>query len=259
MRVLVTFAVEAEFAPWLALRKFQLRRLIPDHYSGGLTVYEAENGANTVWVVLTGMGSLAGKNSFLLGICAKEAGVDIFVSSGLAGALKEEHSIGEVIAPDRIGTLRDANGLPANRELFELAREMGAKVVKVLLTSDHIVGTGEEKNRLAFFGDAVDMESNTLMREFIGQGIPSLTVRAISDASDEDLPIDFSECLTPEGKVKPLPLLQRILRRPSKIPALISFGARSKRSAANLTKYLDSFIGALTPELMKTDLGVATE
>src|SRR5215475_858376 len=117
MRVLVTFAVEAEFAPWLALRKFQQRKLIPDHYSGGLNVFEAENGANTIWVVLTGIGSLAAKNSFLLGICAKEAGVDVFVSSGLAGALKKEYSIGEVIVPERVGTLREANGLATNRDL----------------------------------------------------------------------------------------------------------------------------------------------
>jgi len=259
MRILVTFAVEAEFAPWLALRKFQQRTLVPDHYSGGLTVYEADNGTNKIWVVLTGMGSDAHKNSFSLGVCAKEAGVDIFVSSGLAGALKKEHLVGEVIAPERIGTLREANGLAANRELLAMAKERGAKIVDVLLTSDHIVQTSEEKNRLAFFGDAVDMESNMLMGQLDAQGIPCVTVRAISDASDEDLPIDFSEFLTSSGKVKAVPLLQRILRRPSKIPALVRFGTRSKKAAANLSGFLDSFVSVLSQEVIKTGSGVAAE
>src|SRR5262249_11487550 len=139
MRVLVTFAVEAEFAPWLALRKFQRRSLIPDHYSGGLTVYEAQNGANTIWVLLTGMGAHATKSSSMLEFSATAAGVDVFISSGLAGALKSEHVIGEVIAPERIETLGDASGVAANRKLLDIAKERGAKLVGVLLSSDHIV------------------------------------------------------------------------------------------------------------------------
>lgn len=260
MRVLVTFAVEAEFAPWLSLRKFTKRILISDHYDeDGWTVYEAESGPNTIWVVLTGVGSRAKRDSFLLGVRAKEAGVDVFVSSGLAGALRKEHAVGEVIAPERIGSLREANGIRASLGLIDFARQSGAKIVGTLLTSDHIVETSVEKERLAFFGDAVDMESNSLMLALAGQEIPSVTVRAISDASDEDLPIDFSQCLSPEGRVKPIPLIRRVFRRPSKIPALVRFGTRSKKAAANLANFLDSFTAALRPEIVKVDLGVAAE
>lgn len=259
MRVLVTFAVEAEFAPWLSLRKFTKRVLIPDHYEGGWIVYETESGPNTIWVALTGMGSRAKRDSFLLGFRAKEAGVEVFVSSGLAGSLRKEHVVGEVIVPERIGNLREANGIPASLDLIDFARQSGAKIVGALLTSDHIVETSEEKERLAFFGDAVDMESNSLMRELVGKGIPSVTLRAISDASDEDLPIDFSQCLSPEGRVKAIPLLQQVFSRPSKIPALVRFGTRSKKAATNLANFLDSFTAALKPEIIKADLGVAAE
>ncbi|GAC1638626.1 MAG: hypothetical protein NVS9B14_19270 [Candidatus Acidiferrum sp.] len=259
MRILVTFAVEAEFAPWLSLRKFRKQTLIPKHYEGGWEVYETESGANKIWVVLTGMGSQAKKDDFLLGVRAKEAGVDAFVSSGLAGSLRKEHVVGEVIVPERIGNLREATGIPASLELLGFAKQSGAKIVDTLLTSDHIVETSEEKERLAFFGDAVDMESESLMRKLAAEGIPSVTVRAISDASDEDLPIDFSQCLSSDGKVKPMPLLERVFRRPSKIPALIRFGTRSKKAAANLAKFLDSFTAALRPETIKADLGVAAE
>ena len=259
MRVLVTFAVEAEFAPWLSLRKFQKRTLISDHCEVEWDVFETQRGPNTVWVVLTGMGAEGRKKTYLLGVRAKEAGVDAFISSGLAGALRAEHLVGQVIAPTNIGTLREAYEVAAFSRLLDLAKENGAKIVQALLTSDHIVETREEKARLAFFGDAVDMESNRLMRELSGEGIPSVTVRAISDASDEDLPIDFDQCLSPEGKVKPIPLLQRLVRRPSKIRALVRFGVRSKKAAASLASFLDSFTAALTPEAVRADLGVAAK
>ncbi|HKW62261.1 MAG TPA: hypothetical protein VJN89_06920 [Candidatus Acidoferrum sp.] len=259
MRILVTFAVEAEFAPWLALRKFQERALVPDHWSGGLKVYEAECGRNTLWVLLTGIGAGVRKGLFPIGICARQAGVDVLISSGLAGSLKKELGVGEVIVPRRVGTLRDAAGLEAHAGLMQIAAFTGSKLVDVLLTADHIVETSEEKNRLAFWGDAVDMESQAIMSEFLGEGIPSLTIRAISDANDEDLPLDFNACLTTEGKVKPVPLLKRLLSRPAKTMDVIRFGVRSKRAARNLARFLDSYVLALTPEAIKNDIGVAAE
>jgi len=259
MRVLVTFAVEGEFAPWLALRKFHVRTLVPDHWSGGLKVYEADSGGNTVWVHLTGIGAGMRKGLFPLGICARQAGVDVLISSGLAGSLKKELEVGEVIVPRRVGTLRDAAGVEAHAGLVQIAAHGGSKLVEVLLTADHIVETSEEKHRLASWGDAVDMESHAIMRDLSGEGIPAVTIRAVSDASDEDLPIDFSACLTTEGNLKPLPLLMRLLRRPAKTVDLVGFGVRSKRAARNLAEFLDSFVAALRPEAIRKDIGVAAQ
>jgi adenosylhomocysteine nucleosidase len=257
MRVLVTFAVEAEFAPWRASRTFQPRVLLPDHHSGGLNVQEARVGSNTVWAKLTGIGSAGIGSRILFSMLAKEAGADVFVSSGLAGALQKEHAIGEVIAPKRIGTFRDANGIQASPELLELAKDCGAKVVGALLSSDHIIQTGAEKQRLAKFADAVDMESNDLMFGFEGLAIPRITLRAISDESDEDIPIDFTECLTESGKIRPVPLTTQIVRHPFKIPALIRFGKRSKKAAENLAVFMDSFVSSLSHATLNRDLGVA--
>jgi nucleoside phosphorylase len=259
MRILVTFAVEAEFAPWLPLRKFQERVLLPEHPSGGLQVYEAECGGNLLWVFLTGMGPSFRPGFFPLGMLAAKAGVEIVISAGLAGALRKELQIADVIAPRHIGTLADTTGFSANADLLRLSAEHGAKMVDVLLTTDHIIETGEEKSRLARFADAVDMESNRIMQEFAFESVSVATIRAISDESDENIPIDFSECLTPEGKVKPLPLLRQLLGSPSRVPHLVRFGVRSKRAAAALVEFLDSFIENLTPQAMKTNLGVAAE
>src|SRR5207244_938695 len=90
MRVLVTFAVEAEFAPWRKLRGFEKMT------KGKAQFFRARIGASEVNVLLTGVG---GKNAWLQAtkvICDGE--VDFCISSGLAGALRPEYHLGGVLA-----------------------------------------------------------------------------------------------------------------------------------------------------------------
>lgn len=251
MKILVTFAVEAEFAPWAALRTFKKVRLCEEHWSGGVEVYEAAIGDSTVWVLLTGMGNRS--VSFEKIICFKMAGVEAFLSSGLAGALNADLKLGQVIIPRRVGNLRDAIGLAAAEKLLVLAEQTEAKIVATLITADHIVETSEEKKRLSFFGDAVDMESFRLVSEFAMEGVPAAVIRAISDVADEDLPIDFSICVTDSGKVKPMAMLGQIFKRPQKVPALIRFGVQSKKSAQTLALFLDAFVQNVKPEIFAHD------
>jgi nucleoside phosphorylase len=248
MRVLVTFAIDAEFAPWRDLRKFRKTTINADHYSGGREVYEAQIGAGHVWVVLTGIGI---KFFDFEGVCCfRDAGVEAVISSGLAGALKDEIAIEQIVVPARVGTLRDARGVTASPGLIQLAESRGARSVETLLTADHIVATQEEKARLANFGDAVDMESFHVVSGFSEQKVPVAVIRAISDRSDEDLPVDFAKCVTSEGRVKPGALLSELLERPSRIPSLVRFGQQSRNAAKCLAAFLDGFVGALTPEIV---------
>jgi nucleoside phosphorylase len=256
MKVLVTFAVEAEFAPWRALRSFKRVRINETHWSHGLEVYEAQIGQCIVWVFLTGIGIKA----FDFGVvsCLKNAGVDVVLSSGLAGSLNPELVPERVVAAKRVGTMRDASGLPITTTIVDFAQHRGATLIEVLLTSDHIIETQEEKSRLANFGEAVDMESFHVVQEFSDHNIPVAVVRAISDGSDQDLPVNFEKCLTPQGQVKAGPLLKELLARPSRVPELIRFGLQSRNATRKLASFLDSFIEALTPGvLIRKDTAVS--
>ncbi len=95
MRILVTFAVEAEFAPWRKLRQFQkLERTDIECFSskmkeGELTVLLTGMGCKKAWIEATKV--------------IWDSDVDICISSGLAGALRPEHLIGELLVPQNVG------------------------------------------------------------------------------------------------------------------------------------------------------------
>src|SRR5579871_3082979 len=85
MFVLVTFAVDAEFAPWREIRRFRKIKLNEKHWSGGADVYETQVGDCCVWVSLTGMGIKS--FDFKSATCLRSAGIDAIISSGLCGGL----------------------------------------------------------------------------------------------------------------------------------------------------------------------------
>jgi nucleoside phosphorylase len=251
MKVLVTFAVDAEFAPWRALRAFKKTIINSNHWSGGTEVHESRIGDCTVWVFLTGIGIKW--FDFDSASCLKNAGVNVVLSSGLAGSLKAECAPEQIVVPKRVGNLRDANGVPMASALVLLGERRGARVLDTLLTADHIIGTAEEKNRLAIFGEAVDMESFHVASGFIDANVPVATIRAISDGSEQDLPVDFAKCLTSQGQVRAGALLRELFASPTKVPELVRFGRQSRSAAQKLASFLDGFVQALTPDMLNCE------
>jgi adenosylhomocysteine nucleosidase len=249
MRVLVTFAVDAEFAPWRKLRTFRETVLNAAHWSGGVRVFEAQIDGHTVWVYLTGMGIKCFDIKCALSVRA--AGADAVLSSGLAGSLNSGLKVLSIAAPRRVGTLRDATGQGVSRALVDFAGQRGATLVDKLLTSDRIVDLREEKYRLSQFADLVDMESFHIVRSFINEQIPVAVVRCVSDGSDEQMPVDFEKCLDSNGSVKMLPLLKELAKQPGKVPALIRFGQQSRAAAEKIVRFLDDYIRALRPEILE--------
>jgi adenosylhomocysteine nucleosidase len=251
MFVLVTFAVDAEFAPWREIRRFRKVRLNENHWSGGADVYETQVGDCCVWVSLTGMGIKS--FDFKSATCLRSAGIDAIISSGLCGGLNTRHRVGQIVAPRRVATLQDAAGLSTAHALADLAERQGATVIDTLLTADHIIDSQAEKARLSQFADVVDMESFHILHEFSLEAAPVIVIRAISDAANETLPLDFSKVLTPAGQVKVAPLMKELVSRPTRIPHLIQFAKQSRDAAKNLANFLEVFLRALTPEQIHSE------
>lgn len=241
MRILVTFAVEAEFGSWRKRHKFRA-----DSQAHALhALFASAVGENQIDVLLTGIGSSQVEQSVVRSGVLQNRKPDLVISSGLAGALRGTLSPGDLVVPQKARTLRNDADADADHALRDHAIRKGALPIETLITTDHIVATAKEKEKLSFFGEAVDMESALIMSHFAAAGVPAVTVRAISDSADEDLPIDFDRCLTPQGTVKPMRLVNALVRRPGNIPNLVRFGRQSHRAAQRLAGFLDEFIAAL--------------
>ena len=241
MRILITFAVEAEFAPWRKLRKF--KRLSPN----GSKAVEFESTFNDdrsfeINVLLTGIGEASALSALEETSFLATKRPDLLISSGFAGALKPEFAAGMIVAPEKTRTLKNHANVDSDSMCRAKAIQLGAFPIPNLITLDRLVKTAEEKSRLSFFGEAVDMESAIVMDMFAREGVPSLALRAISDVAGEDLPLDFDRCLTPQGGIKPLNLMNQIVRRPGNLPEILRFGRQSIQAGQKLATFLEKFV-----------------
>jgi adenosylhomocysteine nucleosidase len=237
MRVLVTFAVEAELAPWRRLRKLREVKI------GEITAYQAQIGRAQVDLVVTGMGMENARR-------ASEAFLDqpyqFCVTAGFAGALGEKHAIGDILVAESVQELGKAKTLQCSRNLVYAARDDGAKLVKMFLTSAEVISDAEEKRRLAPFADAVEMESFAILTAAQRHKKSVVAIRVISDSMLHDVPADVSTMVDEKGQVKIGGVVRYVARHPLQVPALLRLGRDTRTAAEALAHFLEAFIKKLS-------------
>jgi adenosylhomocysteine nucleosidase len=240
MKILVTFALENEFAPWRELRKFAPGKL------GDLSVFGASAGEAELTVLLTGVGRKQASLAISDAIRRSSEHYLACISAGLAGALRHEYAVGEVLAAR--GILSDDQTqaeVTCSEDLLSLAKTRGATVVEKFYTSSGVVASAESKKALGARADAVEMESFEIVAACQVSGVPSIAIRSISDEAGEDLPLDMSLVFSDEGQVSLPRVLGQVARHPASIPGLVRLGRNSKKAAESLARFLDSYIGEL--------------
>jgi adenosylhomocysteine nucleosidase len=234
MRILVTFAVDAEFAPWRKIRQFE--RLEAD----GCSVFSTTIDGLRLDVLLTGIG---GKKAWVEATKIVWNGdTEICISSGLAGGLRDEHRPEEVFVARNVHAPSWKTVVRSAEELVDIAATSGAKVVGDLYSSDHVIVLSSDKRELGKVADAVDMESGDVLCEAAAFGAKVVAVRAISDSVEEDLPLDFNRVTTDAGDVSMPRILGEVAQSPGSIPALIRFGRQSRKAAEKLALVLDRIV-----------------
>jgi len=243
MRILVTFAVDAEFAPWRRLRHFE------KHTDGSAEFFAARIGGTDVNVLLTGVG---GKRAWLEATrVVWDGDVDICISSGLAGALRSEYQLGDVLVARGVQAISWKRVVASDGRLVQLAEEHGARAVNSFYSADRIISLASEKRELGMLADAVEMESGEVLYEAAAFGAKGIAIRSISDVADEDLPIDFNKVTTPTGEVSILRILGEVARHPLSMPALVRFGNQSRVAAEKLAAFLDHYVEAVVSSMSK--------
>lgn len=237
MRVLVTFAVEAEFAPWRKLRQFE--RLEIEGFSAFSTTIDGMR----LDVLLTGIG---GKKAWVEATkIIWDGDTEVCISSGLAGGLRDEQRPEDVFVARNVHAPNWKTVVRAAGDLVEVAVAAGAKIIGDLYSADRVVVLSSDKRELGKIADAVDMESGDILYEAWTFGARVVAVRAISDSVEEDLPLDFNRVTTDLGDVSMPRVLGEVVQSPGSIPALIRFGKQSRKAAERLAKVLEKMVTTL--------------
>jgi nucleoside phosphorylase len=188
--------------------------------------------ASGVITLITGIGRHNTEQALARALAGAEPG--LVVSCGFAGGLNPDLPTGAVIfdadpATDLTARLLAAGARPARFHHV-----------------NRIVTSAEEKRQLRQVtgADAVEMESQ-VVRDFCrARGLPSATIRVISDPADQDLPLDFNRLMTATAKISYLRLAGVLLASPGKVPALLRLQRQSELAARNLAGVLTLTLAA---------------
>ena len=199
--ILVCFAVEEEARPF---------RKAAQNYP-------------TIRILITGIGRDNARRAMIKALA--DGTPDTVLTCGFAGGLNPALPRGTVL-------FAGEDNFPHAKRLKEAGAEPGSfhSANRVLIT------TAEKKAaREAMGADAVEMESDTILQICEEASIPFATVRVISDAADETLPLDFNQLLSSNNTISHAALAKALINSPSRIPALIHFQGKITKCAERLS------------------------
>jgi adenosylhomocysteine nucleosidase len=156
----------------------------------------------------------------------------LVLTCGFAGALNPKLPRGAIV-------FSTDDGLNLSPALLRF----GAKPVR-FHCSPRVAVTSAEKQQLweSTRADAVDMESEIIRQLCRERGIPSATIRVISDSAEEDLPLDFNALMTSEQNLRYLRVAAELIRSPGKLSQLLELRRSTTAAARQLGAYLNELL-----------------
>lgn len=191
------------------------------------TKYFSVPGAVTL---VTGMGRKNAERELLRALESVRA--SMVLTCGFAGGLNRDLAVGTVIF--------DAEDFVELKPILSASGALPARIH----CADRVATTAREKQALreTSGADAVEMESGYLRTICRARDIPSATIRVISDAADEDLPIDFNRLMTDQQKLSFTKLAAALAAAPGKISALLRLRKQTDLAARNLGRVLEAVV-----------------
>lgn len=184
--------------------------------TAGMTFKQGKLNGKDVVVVRSGIGKV--NAAVCTQILADKYNVDCVINTGVAGSLKNEINIGDiVISSDAIQHDMDATGFgyklgmiprmpesifKADEKLIKLAKEACEKAVPEIgvfvgrvVSGDQFITDKATKKRLIenFAAYCTEMEGAAIAQAAYLNNIPYLVIRAISDKADDSASMDYGE------------------------------------------------------------------
>lgn len=231
--VLVAFAMKEEFAPWRRRNRFR-----PISISSR-PAFVTSLGSIEAYVALVGAGA---PDAQCCDDLIQRFNPSMAIVTGVAAGLKSEWRPGDLLAAQSVGGTEGEASISGDPGLINLAVHCGAKPAPRLITLPRIARTIKQKSGLASLGDAADMESLVLMRQWSSRGIPALALRVILDPVEIPMNCDFEASMDVHGQVKITRIIAQLARRPQLLPDFFRLAGQSRRSLRALARFLDQFL-----------------
>src|SRR5215470_3331040 len=177
--IAITFALPAESSEFLrrVTNKSRTNR-------NGISIVRGMVGDRAVEILHTGVGEKICKER--LRKFLDDPKFDLLISAGFAGALNNESEVGDVLLAKNFSTV----------DLKQAQVSLSGLSVRTadLLTLPALINSREERERIARESGAaaVDMETEFIVRACAERAIRLLSLRVISDAPSEPLPVSAS-------------------------------------------------------------------
>ncbi len=229
--IAVTFALPAESKDLVS--RLQNKHGCP---SLGREVVSGQIGSRAITIFHTGVGRRIAEKRLteFLG----NQSVQVLISSGFAGGVGSEVNVGDLFLAENA----------SDPELLAIAQRALSRVrprVGKLLTSSGIVHSEAQRLGLARErgADAIDMETDVIADACIEQGIPMLSLRAISDSAREPFPVPPAVLFDIEQQKTHMASLARyLITTPSAIRPLIRFARQIGRARQKLADALTRLV-----------------
>lgn len=155
-----------------------------------------------------------------------------FLSTGFCGGLAPDLSIGQIIAASEV---RGGDGHSYPARLPQSAARSG-----VVCSNDRVAWTAAEKRDLYRSGAvAVEMEAAAVAAVAASQGRDFYCIRVVSDAADEDFPMDFNQYRDPEGRFDRKRIALAAALNPfRRVPGLLRLKRNCSLAACKLGEFL---------------------
>jgi len=248
--IAIVAALEEELAP---LRK-RLRASLRDGEARS-RLCRAELGGKTILLARTGLGPARARAA--AASLVEQHDLEAIVSIGFAGAVSGSLHKGDLLIASRVHAPPEEpeseppatlDGLDCDAGLVDLAVETAQQSelpfqVGYSLTVPDAASDRRTKERIGrrWPVAVVEMESYWIARAAAVQGIPFLTVRAVSDALGDALP-DLGGLIDADGSTHALRLPAVVLRRPFLAPVIVRLAVAARLASRNLATFTEAFV-----------------
>lgn len=182
----------------------------------GMDFYKGKISGKEVVVVRSGVSKV--NAAVCTQILIDRFGVDAIINTGIAGSLRAEINIGDIVLSTdavqhdvdavtfgyRLGQIpqMDTFAFPADGRLIQLAKECCQRVNQDIsvhagrvLTGDQFISDKDKKRWIAetFDGYCTEMEGAAIAQTAYLNQVPYLIVRSISDKADDSAQMDYDE------------------------------------------------------------------